>query len=118
MSKKSDQLVREIAVLVETTEAVRDVLGRYKRANAKLAKRIERGESVLEAFDGLAGTMRRHRELTEALAELEAARHQVRVALFALSTAQGVSLSEVGRRLGISRQLASRLAAEAEAEKR
>jgi septal ring factor EnvC (AmiA/AmiB activator) len=112
MSKKSDQLVREIAALIETTETLRGVLGRYKRANAKLSTRIARGESVLEAFDGLEGTMRRQRELTETLEEFDAARHQVRVALFALATAQGASRSEIGRRLGISRQLAARLASE------
>jgi hypothetical protein len=114
MSKKSEQLVREISALLEATETLREVLGRYKRANARLARRVAQGESVLEAFDGLEGAMQRHRELTETLEEFEAARHHVRVALFALATAQGASLSEIGRRLGISRQLASRLAAEAD----
>jgi len=114
VSKKSDQLAREIAALIETTDTLREVLARYKRANAHLAKRVAQGESVLEAFEGLDGAMRRHRELTETLEEFEAARHEVRVALFALSTAQGASLSELGRRLGISRQLASRLAAQAD----
>lgn len=112
MSKKSEHLVREISSLIETTESLREVLSRYQQANDNLAKRVGQGESVLEAFDGLDGAMQGQRELTEKLEEFEAVRHQVRVALFASATAQGVSLSELGRRLGISRQLASRLAAE------
>ncbi len=99
---------------MQITESLREVLARYKRANADLVKRVAQGESVLEAFDGLDGAMQSQRELTDKLEEFEAFRHQVRVALFACATAQGASLSEIGRRLGISRQLASRLAAEAD----
>ena len=51
--------------------------------------------------------------MTEAVEESEAARHQLRLALFAVGKEEGASISEVGRVLGISRQLASRLAGEA-----
>jgi len=112
MSKNSEQLVRKISGLVEAAEALSDVLDRYRRANVQLAARVEQGQPVLEAFDALEGAMQRHRELTETLEVFESARHHVRRALFALSTEQGASLSELGRRIGISRQLASRLAAE------
>ena len=107
-------LVGQISALTEATDNLEDVLVRYKRAIAGLAAHVEEGESVLEAFDGLDGAMLRQRELTETFEEFEGARHRVRLALFALAMAQGASLSELGRRLGISRQLASRLAAEAE----
>ena len=43
----------------------------------------------------------------------EVARHRARVAIFALAIEQGTNLSEMGRALGISRQLSSRLGAEA-----
>jgi hypothetical protein len=114
VSKRSKNLIRQIDTLTVAVESLEDVLGRYKRAVAGLATHVEEGESVLESFDGLDGAMQRHRELTETLEEFGAARHQVRLALFALAMAQGASMSELGRRLGISRQLASRLAAEAE----
>jgi len=52
---------------------------------------------VLEAFDELDGAMLRQRELTETFDEFEAARHQVRLAVFALATTQGASMSELGR---------------------
>lgn len=110
MPTKQDRLIAEIAVLDEASRTLRDVLVRNERAIADLAERVRRGESVLDAFSAMEGAMRRHRELPQTLEEFEAARHQVRLALFALATDQGASLSELGRRLGISRQLASRLA--------
>ena len=110
MTTKRDRLVAEIAILDEASRNLRDVLERNERAIADLARRVERGESILEAFDAMEGAIRRHRELPKTLEEFEAARHQVRLALFALATAQGASMSELARRLGISRQLASRLA--------
>ncbi|HYA69096.1 MAG TPA: hypothetical protein VED63_10225 [Acidimicrobiales bacterium] len=111
MPTKRDRLVREIRGLMSASDALSDVLERYKAANATLIDRVKAGESVLEALDGLQVPMRRHRELTETLEEFEAARHRVRRSLIALSTSQGASLSELARKLGISRQLASRLAA-------
>jgi len=114
MTKKADRLVADISVLAEASKTLREVLLRYERALVTLASRVKRGESVLEAFDAMDGAMRRHRELTETLEELEAARHQVRLALFSLASAQGASMSELGRRLGISRQLASRLTTKAQ----
>jgi len=114
MTKKADRLVSDISVLADASKTLRKVLLRYERALSTLATRVQRGESVLEAFDAMDGAMRRQRELTETLEELEAARHQVRLALFSLASAQGASMSELGRRLGVSRQLASRLANKAD----
>jgi hypothetical protein len=117
MTKKADRLVSDISVLADASKTLREVLVRYERAIATLASRVKRGESVLEAFDAMDGAMARHRELTEVLEEFETARHEVRLALFSLASAQGASMSELGRRLGISRQLASRLATKAESAK-
>jgi len=114
MTKKANRLVLDISVLAEASKTLREVLVRYERAVATLATRVHRGESVLESFDAMDGAMRGRRELTETFEEFETARRQVRLALFSLASAQGASMSELGRRLGISRQLASRLAAEAE----
>ena len=107
-------MVRQISALTEATDNLEAVLARYKRAINDLAAHIEEGESVLEAFTEMDGAMLRQRELTETFQEFEAARHTVRLAVFALATAQGAGPSELGRRLGISRQLASRLATESE----
>lgn len=113
MSKKSKRLVRELDNLVATSTLLENVLKRYRQSSAAFAKQIGQGKSLIEAFEGMDGPMSRPRELTETFELFEATRHQVRLALFALSLEQDVSLSEVGRHLGISRQLASRLGAEA-----
>ncbi len=113
MSKASKRLVREMTTLVEVTEDLRKVLQRYKTGSAEVAARVDRGELLADALKAESGPMRR-REVSDTLAEFEAARHQVRLAMFALGAEQGTSASELGRQLAFSRQLASRLAQEAE----
>jgi len=109
-------LVEEIAQLTEASITLREVLIRNERAIADLAQRVLRGESVLEAFSAMDGAMDRNREMPETLDEFEHARHSLRLALFNLALEQGATASELGRRLGISRQLASRLAGNARAK--
>lgn len=113
MTAKRDALVGEIALMIEASHTLQEVLVRNQKAIEDLATRVQRGESVLEAFSAMDGAMRRHRELPQTLEEFEAARHQVRLALFDLALDQGATASELARRLGISRQLASRLASAA-----
>jgi hypothetical protein len=52
--------------------------------------------------------------LSDALAELERARHSAQRLLFLLLQSEGKSLADIGRTYGISRQLVSRLVNEAE----
>ena len=113
MTTKRDALVDEIGHLTEASITLREVLVRNERAIADLAQRVLAGESVLEAFNAMDGAMQRHREMPETLEEFESARHSLRLALFNLALEQGATASELGRRLGISRQLASRLAGNA-----
>ncbi len=88
------------------------LLLRYKKASTEIAARVEQRESLADALKAVSGPIRR-REVSDTLAEFEAARHQVRLAMFALGEEQGTSISELGRQLAFSRQLSSRLAAEA-----
>jgi hypothetical protein len=117
MSKKNNRhLVRELAELAEHTEHIRKVLLNYKKALRDVAQFLQGGDVPIAALTERQGPLWR-REVTDALADFEAARHQVRVRFFALATEQGMSISEVARMLGITRQLASRVAAEAEGVK-
>ncbi len=111
----SDQVLQKISALTDSAERLREVLSRYQQANAEFAERVSDRETVLEAIDTFVdGPMRRPRELRKGLEEFEVARHKVRLTMIALAVSQGSSLSELGRRLGLSRQLMSRLAAEAD----
>ena len=112
VSAKRKRLLHQITELVECSARLRDHLQRYERAMGKIAKRLEDGASAVTAAKGI-GIPTERRQVTEAIEEFEAARHQLRLALFALGKEEGASMSEVGRVLGISRQLASRLAGEA-----
>lgn len=85
---------------------------RFEKTTTKLARRVESGALVVEAIRSVTGSVQL-RELNEAGKAFEVARHRARVAIFALAMEQGTNLSEMGRALGISRQLSSRLGAEA-----
>jgi DNA-directed RNA polymerase specialized sigma subunit len=111
-SSEVDGFVQEMTNLIEVVDHVREVLLRYKNISNRLVRRVEKDESLVDALDALHGSLQR-REVTEAIQELEDARHQIRLAMFALGKAQGASTSELGRALGISRQLAHRLVTEA-----
>jgi len=110
---KSQQLVRRFSELIEAAEDVHTVLRSYIKANVSVATLVDQGAHLVTALEDFDGPVRRGK-VTDALKEFEAARHRVRVAMFALAKEQGSSASDLARALGISRQLASRLAAEAE----
>ena len=113
MSRRSNTLIREAAALIDSIEHLRAVLQQFAKLNARLSKRIGAGGDLGETLEALGGPDTR-KEMTEALEAFETARHRLRLAMFALAEEQGMSISEVARGLGISRQLASRLAAEAD----
>jgi glycerate kinase len=113
MSSKSKQLVAGLSNLNECAQELRRLVQRYEKINAALAARVDGGEPIVSALHAMQGPVTR-RKVTEVLDKFENARHRVRRAMFALSSEQGASASEMGRALGISRQLAARLAREAE----
>ncbi len=115
MSRVSKKLIKKLSLLMVTTEDLCDVLTRYRTATGDLITLIESGGKMDESLSSVSSPIKRRRELTETLDAFEAARHQARLAMFCLALDQGTSISAMARTLGISRQLASRLAAEAKA---
>ncbi|HUI02308.1 MAG TPA: hypothetical protein VLZ77_02120 [Acidimicrobiales bacterium] len=113
MSRRTNRLLRDVEALVEATENLRNVMRGFARVNATMARRVGQGDDLVATLESLEGPLRR-REVTEALDEFETARHRVRLSMFGVAEEQDASISEVARALGISRQLASRLAAEAD----
>ncbi|HUI03318.1 MAG TPA: hypothetical protein VLZ77_07235 [Acidimicrobiales bacterium] len=112
MAKKVDELVRRNTELIESAKNLRAVLARFERVLGTMSRLVEGGVPVVEALDRLGGPHLRP-QTTEALDRFTDARHNARVAMFALGVEQGTSLSEMARAFDISRQLASRLAADA-----
>ncbi|HUY22143.1 MAG TPA: hypothetical protein VMV22_07355, partial [Acidimicrobiales bacterium] len=101
MSVKSDQLSHHLRELSGIVERLRAVLERFDTASVRLASKVDEGANLVTALDNLDGRVRRS-EVTEAIEEFEAVRHQVRLAMFDLAKEQGSSLSDVARALGIS----------------
>jgi hypothetical protein len=112
MTEKSWQLAQALSHMDQCNRDLRSVMQRFEKTTTRLARRVDGGALVVEAVRDVTGSIRLQ-ELSEAEKAFEVARHRARVAIFALAIEQGTNLSEMGRALGISRQLASRLGAEA-----
>lgn len=106
------ELLEKIGELGRANEALRDILARLDRATRTLGEGVEAGESVAEALERANGIVAL-RDVRTALEHWESVRRDVRVLLLALAHEEGISMAEMGRRLGFSRQLASRLSADA-----
>ena len=105
-------MAQDEARLAEATRTLREVLQRAGEATTALVKSIETGTPVVKALGTSDGLVVRD-EVNKAFDAFQAARHQLRLTLASLSLEQGASVAQIGRALGISRQLAARLAAEA-----
>ena len=118
-AKRNDaaRLGSQLSALIEESQALRHVLARNERAAAKLQRELERTGSVIDSMESLIGTMSSARELPEALDHFEATRRRTRQTLFILASKQDVSLGEMARRFGVSRQLVSRVVLEATTRK-
>src|ERR1019366_10023598 len=112
MTEKSWQLAQALSHMDQCNRDLRSVMQRFEKTTTRLARRVDGGALVVEAVRDVTGSIRLQ-ELSEAEKAFEVARHRARVAIFALAIEQGTNLSEMGRAIGISRQLASRLGGEA-----
>jgi predicted ribosome quality control (RQC) complex YloA/Tae2 family protein len=112
VSAKRRRLERSIREVIESSEELREKLRHYEHTAQMIARHLEKGDGVIAAARGPFRVDRR--QVTEGIEEFESARHELRLALMAAGREEGASMSDVGRVLGISRQLASRLAAEVE----
>ena len=112
MTPRNDRAHREIVRFLESAKALRDEL-RSKEANyRRMAKLLDRGDDIRTILAELNAADARQ-ELTDALEELERSRHRVKIAVAATGLDEGMTIGELGRAWGVSRQLAARYAKEA-----
>ena len=110
MADEIEQVRRALEAIVRADEDLRLAMERHRDMSLETARRLEKGtESLTEILVALHAAERRQ-EANDAIEQFESARHAVRLAFFALGRTQGATATAVGRALGISRQLASRLA--------
>ena len=90
-------------------DRTQQVLTEASATYGNLRERVADKIPVAEAFCDMAMPWA---DVTAQLDELERARHRVRTAVFALGLSEGMTIGELGRLYGFSRQLAARVAAE------
>lgn len=98
---------------MEASAALRAMLRDGESVGRRMIKKLHSGVPVSNAAEAVgvsASDLRR--SALEHLEEYERRRHEVQLTFIGAAMDQGVSIAEIGRRLGVSRQLISRLAKE------
>lgn len=113
MVRERERLLRAFEAMQQANDELRDELARHKQATTEAVEQML-AQSMTPGAIGAGAAPAIRVELTEALDHFEKARHEARLAIFGyLGTMPTVTTAQIGRALGISRQLASRLAREA-----
>ena len=96
---------------------LRTALRRYELVLGRVCRTVEQGAPLHEVMRKI-GVSDLRADLVERLERFEDARHRMRVACFRMSLTEGLSIGDIARLWGISRQLASRLVNEARKDPR
>ena len=113
MGNERRALQRALSDLEQTMDRTQRVLAEAGSTYGTLRTRVAKKVPVAEAFSDMAMPWS---EVARQLDELERARHRVRQAVFALGLSEGMTIGELGRLYGFSRQLAARIAREVREE--
>jgi hypothetical protein len=114
MTDSRPDTVASVEVLLEALADLR----RATRATETVARRaLKRARAGHDLASSLAAARPAANRLAmnDALKAVEAARHEIRLNVFAEGLRQGMTIGELGRSYGFSRQLAARYAKEARA---
>lgn len=99
--------------LVEALAALRQCTKDVEKASRRSLNRLKAGADIATALEH-ASPAETRQSLNDALRHVEEVRHQIRLLVFAEGIKQGMSIGELGRQFGFSRQLAARYAKEAQ----
>jgi hypothetical protein len=111
-----ENVIVSVDEFVEVCATFRQTLRSVSASNRRVRVLVEEGRPVRDVLSAIPTSAIR-KTMTQQIEELEAARHSVRKAVFALGLNEGLSIGELGRLMGFSRQLASTYAKEARGEK-
>ncbi len=107
-SKSADDLVE---AFVEALGELRRSTTTLERATRRSLKKL-RDEGDMPTALALAQPAELRESLNHAIRRVEESRHAIRLAVFDEGLRQGMSIGELGRQFGFSRQLAARYAKE------
>ena len=101
------QALIELRGFRRESSALRESLQRYETMLEHVGREVENGVPLHEVMTKI-GVATNRLNLLQRLTRFEDARHRMRVACFRLSHAEGLTISDIARLWGISRQLAAR----------
>jgi hypothetical protein len=110
-ARSADTLVENFVEALAELRRATTVLERSTRRSLK--KLREKGD--VSAALALAQPAEMRQSLNNAITQVEVARHAIRLAVFDEGLRQGMTIGELGRQFGFSRQLAARYAKESRA---
>jgi len=115
LSENDKEAIRSVERLIEAMQNLRSVLENREEA---LRRAITVREPALDYAEAVkeAHVSEEQEDLREALFQLEQRRRESRIASFRSALDHGVSINELSRIWGFSRQMASRYAKEARGE--
>jgi len=93
--------------LISTSRLLRQQLGVHEDVCRKVIAGLDQGAPMAYLLDDVEAASWRG-VVTEAVKGFEVARHRVRLILVAIAVDEGMSITDVAKRWGVSRQLASR----------
>ncbi len=106
--------LQEIEELLDSAKRLRADLREKEVAYRRMSRQLANGTPIGTAMDNL-GTNVARQQLTDTLDAFEHSRHRTRLAITAAALEEGMTIGEIGRAWGFSRQLAARYAKEARA---
>jgi hypothetical protein len=114
MTANHDKVIADVETLIAAIDAAVQQLQKDKRALRRAIRMLSEGSGVAETLATTRASDVRQ-SANEVLDSLETARHHSRLSVFAAGLDEGMTIGELARAWGFSRQLASRYAKEARA---
>jgi hypothetical protein len=106
--------IRTVERTIEASVALRKHLVSMERTGRRMISALRRGTPISKSVETAGANPAELRQSSHDLfSEYEHCRHEMRAAFLLPSLDEGMSIGDIGRALGISRQLASRLVREA-----
>ena len=115
--ERIDGVIADLEAFAEAAEELAERLHRYAAWSSEDIGRLRRGDTLTEACIAT-HSAERSRALTRVLAEFGASRRAIRASTVLALLDEGMSVTDIGKVFGVSRQLANRLVKDARATDR
>lgn len=102
--------IQAIEETMAASAALREHLKRTERIGRRMVSALQQGAAISDAVEAAGECPAELRQTAQdSLDNYESCRHRMRELFMVASLEEGLSIGEVARKLGVSRQLASRL---------